>query len=534
MNHTTQASYSEIQRFYGASARNEWRIFLSRFDLADGFALHALLLPSPAGAAVCEQSLADHLRGMGKQLLPLRATDEAALARLPEQLLNLRPEPGVGGLWIEWLAPDSQTFDRWEKACAQTLASLNQQRDRLQREQLLPVIMVGGPWLQTTLREAAPDLWSIRIKAVRLEPEAPLESPGALPSGNREITLAGDDEAAADPGYVLQQANKFRHHPELNPSRADLLLRAGKGFYLQGWPEMAEVALLEAGQIFQDLAKLGPGQFLPEIARARGNLAIALSALGRREEALAQAVEEVKLRVQLAQERPGVFRPGLAGSLNNLAICLSALGRLEEAVTKAEETVRVYSQLAQGRPGEFLPEWARARNNLATLLSKLGRHEEALAQASEAVGIRKQLAHKRPETHLPELAGALNNQAMMLTDLGRREEALAQTEEAVRIYVQLAQAPAEGYRPNLAQAYGMKGRILSGLERYQEAAAAFAEGIRALADHFQKLPQPFADIMGYLCKGYLDACAKASAEPDMELLAPVIQTFKQLEPAAAK
>ncbi len=104
----------------------------------------------------------------------------------------------------------------------------------------------------------------------------------------------------------------------------------------------------------------------------------------------------------------------------------------------------------------------------------------------------------------------------------------------MKIYGQLTQARPDAFKPNLAKAYGVKGQILSGLERYQEAAAAFAEGIRALADHFQKLPQPFADIMRYLYKGYLDASAKASAEPDMELLAPVIQAFKQLASAAAK
>ena len=44
-----------------------------------------------------------------------------------------------------------------------------------------------------------------------------------------------------------------------------------------------------------------------------------LSALGRREEALEQAQEAVKLYRELAAARPDAFRPDLAGSLNNLA-----------------------------------------------------------------------------------------------------------------------------------------------------------------------------------------------------------------------
>jgi tetratricopeptide (TPR) repeat protein len=69
-------------------------------------------------------------------------------------------------------------------------------------------------------------------------------------------------------------------------------------------------------------------------------------------------------------------------SLNNLANCLSALGRREEALAAAEEAATFYRQLAATRPDAFSSYRAGSLNNLAGRLSALERREEALA-ASE-------------------------------------------------------------------------------------------------------------------------------------------------------
>ena len=91
-------------------------------------------------------------------------------------------------------------------------------------------------------------------------------------------------------------------------------------------------------------------------------------------------------------------------SLNTLATMLSDLGRREEALAQAEEAVRIYGQLAEQRPDAFLPDLAMSLNNLANRLRDLGRREEALAQAEEAVRIYRQLAQQRPDVFLPDLA----------------------------------------------------------------------------------------------------------------------------------
>jgi tetratricopeptide (TPR) repeat protein len=122
-----------------------------------------------------------------------------------------------------------------------------------------------------------------------------------------------------------------------------------------------------------------------ELARLSNNLSARLSNLGRREEALAQAQEAVRLCRQLAQARPDAFLPNLATSLNNLANRLSALGRREEALAQAEEAVRLYRQLAQARPDAFLPDLARSLAVHCNCLVALERHSDALQATTEAI-----------------------------------------------------------------------------------------------------------------------------------------------------
>jgi tetratricopeptide (TPR) repeat protein len=159
-------------------------------------------------------------------------------------------------------------------------------------------------------------------------------------------------------------------------------------------------------------------------------------------------------------------------SVNNLANMLSDLGRREEALAQAEEAVRIYRQLAEARPEAFLPDLGMSVNNLANRLSDLGRREEALAQAEGAVRIYRQLAEARPEAFLPDLAGSLGVRGSVL-----REEqpgsAMASFSEAIRLLT-----PAFSRYP---QAFAGLMRWIRGeyLEAAQAAGADLDEGLLA-------------------------------------------------------
>ncbi|MFC9118161.1 tetratricopeptide repeat protein, partial [Streptomyces sp. NPDC057092] len=112
-----------------------------------------------------------------------------------------------------------------------------------------------------------------------------------------------------------------------------------------------------------------------------------------------------------AEANPDAYLPDLAESLNHLAVRLSEVGRREEALTAIQEAVDIRRALAEANPDAHLPDLAASLNNLALPLGKVGRRKEALTASQEAVDIRRALAEANPDAHLPDLAGSLNNLA---------------------------------------------------------------------------------------------------------------------------
>lgn len=120
----------------------------------------------------------------------------------------------------------------------------------------------------------------------------------------------------------------------------------------------------------------------------------------------------------LTGQRPDVFRPDLAMSLNNVAIRLSDLGQREEALEAARESVEIYRELARHRPGIFHPGLAMSLNNVANRLSDLGQREDALDAAREAVEIYRELTQHRPDAFRPNLARSLAVMGLRLEESG--------------------------------------------------------------------------------------------------------------------
>ena len=268
-------------------------------------------------------------------------------------------------------------------------------------------------------------------------------------------------------------------------------------------------------QVYRSWARLSAGE--AERAQAFGMLGYALSALGRREEALQATQEAVDIRRRLAQQQPDAFLPDLARSLNNLGNQLSDLGQREEALAATQEAVEIRRGLAQAQPQAFLPDLAGSLNNLGNRLSELGRREEALAATQEAADLYRGLAQAQPQAFLPDLAMSLNNLGNRLSDLGRREEALAATQEAVEIRRGLAQAQPQAFLPDLARSLNNLGDRLKEIGQPEQALAAYEEAVRILAPFYLQLPPAFENRMSYMLRDYVEACQAAGREPDRAL-----------------
>lgn len=281
----------------------------------------------------------------------------------------------------------------------------------------------------------------------------------------------------------------------------------------------------EAVDIHRRLAQTRPDVFLPALAGSLNGLGIRFANLGRHEAALAAGQEAVGIYRRLAQTRPDIFLHNLAASLNNSGTMLSNLGRDEEALTATEEAVDIRRRLAKTQPDAFLPNLAASLTNLGKRFSDLRRHEEALAAAQEAVDIYRRLAQTRPDAFLPNLSLSLNNLGVCLSNLGHREEALAAVQEAVDIRRQLAQTRPDAFLPDLAMSLGALGRAMSAAERPTDAAAAFCEGLTTIAPFVERHPQAFGELARSLRRDYVATLAMLGAETDSALLARVARAI---------
>ena len=236
-------------------------------------------------------------------------------------------------------------------------------------------------------------------------------------------------------------------------------------------------AAREAVELYRGLAEVSPAAYTPRLAGSLSNLANCLSGVGDRDGALGAAREAVELYRGLAKDSPAAYTPDLAMSLNNLANCLSGVGERNEALVAAREAVRLRRALAEVSPAAYTPRLAGSLNNLAAFLSGVGDREGALVAAREAVRLHRALAEDSPQVYTPDLAASLNNLANYLYEVGERNEALEAAREAVELYRGLAKDSPAAYTPRLAGSLNNLAGILAADGRSEEAQAVFVEGI---------------------------------------------------------
>ncbi len=129
-------------------------------------------------------------------------------------------------------------------------------------------------------------------------------------------------------------------------------------------------------------------ELLPKDAEAHGNLAAALRACGRLEEAVASGRRALQIK------------PDFAGGHNNLGVALQDLGRLAEAAASYRRAL------------EIKPDFVEAYNNLGGVLKEQGLIEEALESYRRALEIK------------PDFSRAHSNMGVIMRELGQPEEEL--------------------------------------------------------------------------------------------------------------
>ncbi|MDQ2789440.1 MAG: tetratricopeptide repeat protein [Actinomycetota bacterium] len=260
----------------------------------------------------------------------------------------------------------------------------------------------------------------------------------------------------------------------------------------------ALAASTQAVGIYRRLVATDPAAFEPDLARTLTNFGIRLSALGRWEDAVMATTEAVEVNRRLAATNRTAFEPDLAGSLNNLSVMLSDLGLQRDALTASTQAVEIRRRLVAGNRTAFEPEFAMALNNLSVVLSNLGQRQDALAASTQSVEIYRRLAATTATTFEPDLARALTNLGADLADLGRLPDALTTTRQAVEIRRQLDAANPAAFEPDLARALWVFARVRStGQVELPQALTAGQQSVAHFERLFQQWPRVFAgDLRG--------------------------------------
>lgn len=287
---------------------------------------------------------------------------------------------------------------------------LNPRRNEIRRQFNCSLIFVGAPWLQETMREIAPDIWSVRTLVARIEPLAVSETKPTI--SERQSFDADETKGGGDPLFALQEAEKLRGISGKDLALARLLHRAGEGFAARNDWRSAEKAYTEAFEIKQQfgaspdsvLATLNRlawtchvlGQAHRSLDYTQSALAIARQTGNRKAEGkalsylgLAHAVlGDVRKAIEFHEQRLTIAREigdrhGEGSSLNNLGNAYGALGESRKAIKFYEQALVIHREIGN-------------RNGEGNVLMNLGIAHFKLGDARKAIEFFEQTLIKSP------------------------------------------------------------------------------------------------------------------------------------------
>ncbi|MCO5991624.1 hypothetical protein NE235_36470, partial [Actinoallomurus spadix] len=143
----------------------EWRRLRSQLDLASGFWLGFAFLTSSGTSRVFEQRVARILRSHARKPAVIEAAVPSDTEEILPTLLSQRSRSDC--VWVDCV--HAATAD-WDEAIWRLFLRLNERRDAIRRGLPGGLVFALHPSMKSRVREAAPDLWSVR--SLVLEPAA--------------------------------------------------------------------------------------------------------------------------------------------------------------------------------------------------------------------------------------------------------------------------------------------------------------------------------------------------------------------------
>ncbi|HEV7858856.1 MAG TPA: tetratricopeptide repeat protein [Pyrinomonadaceae bacterium] len=498
MSETETSAASLLPQRINIAASTAWQNLLRHFEFeAEGFAFIVLLVPDKDWAEACRQALERFLKRTSHKQLLVVSFDSAEEFRdeMAKRVLALQVGEEIGAVWVAAAVPEaSREYEKWAEAWRIATARLNQYRNPLRRQFNVPLLFAGAPWIQTALREMAPDLWSVRTLVVRVESSViSAETVSRAASSETSLTTLSEGRAI-DPDFALKEAERLRGRPGKELALAILLHRAGQGFIARYRWDEAEQALTEAIELHR---RYGTENL--ELANLLDDLADVLKWKNDYEHAIAILLEALNLYQQV---------DSVLGEAN----CIYSLGDIalrrsqhDEARARFEQALLLYQQV-----GSVLGE-ANCIKNLGNIALDRSQHDEARARFEQALPLYQQVGDVLGE------ANCIKDIGNIALDRSQHDEARARFEQALPLYQQVGNVLGE------ANCIRNLGDIALRRTQYDEARARFKQAL--------PLYQQVGDVLGEAnCIQGLGDIALALEEKDKagQLFANALELYERI------
>ena len=464
----------------GPGGEAEWRRLHRYLELAEGFWLGFLFTSSPPAATVFRARTERFLRSRVRSLRLIRPGSPEALREVLQELF----EPAsleAGCVWVEALEVDrgAASAGPWTLAWDSFFLRLNERRERLIRYAQGGLVLTAPVAIKPRVREAAPDLWSIR--GIVLEP--PLVRRPAEPVQAGKISK--DQPSALQltrPAERPVPAKTGVEEPETKEAleRAALLLREAQGFLSLKEPGQAREPALEAVALLRQTGA----------ARGEVDLAHALALLARLEAASGDpgaATEHLEEAYRLQRATPSRETLEWLDQLGNLA---GEGGEIQRAITSREESLQIARRLLDlyGETPQSLRDLSVSLDNLGDVRREAG-DPEATAAYQESLQIRRRLLDLYGETpqSLRDLSVSLNKLGDVRGGAGDLAEATAAYQESLQIRRRLLDLYGETPQSlrDLSVSLDRIGVVLQKSGDLAGAISAFEEALSLVGRHFK-------------------------------------------------
>jgi tetratricopeptide (TPR) repeat protein len=390
---------------------DEWQELITHFEISGHtFAYFPVLVPDESWAEICQNKLDRYLSAQGKKLHILSFDNAEDFKLLTNTIFAETFAPNTEAVWITTPIPfEPKTLELWKQAWRESMARLNQFRNKLTNNYPYTFLFVGGTWTHEITFNIAPDLWSIHSGIIRINPPL-IKTADDTTRTIQTIRSENIVDKTIDTDFALRQAERLRGKKGAEAQFADLLLNASKLLLDKVEYRKALEITDEAITVYEHLVNVENRlEVENHLASVYNNKGIALDSLGKLNEAIAEYDKAILILERLVDGGRTELANDLASALMNKGVSLYSLGKLNEAIAEYDKAILSYKRLVDGGRTELANDLASALMNKGNALDSLGKLKEAIEFYGKAINSWEETLQRGEFHNLPNIAIALGN-----------------------------------------------------------------------------------------------------------------------------